>query len=65
MHKGGPNQGVFLQMVSEPRSDLPIPGKPITFGQLEAAQADGDLASLRGHGRRVTRITLDQLEALE
>lgn len=64
MHKGGPNQGVFLQVVSEPRVDLPIPGETKTFGELKAAQANGDLESLRAHGRRVARITPAELEAL-
>ena len=56
---------VLLQVLAEPPSDLPIPGGQTTFGQLEAAQAAGDLASLRAHGRRVARITPEQLEALE
>ncbi|MGB4861606.1 MAG: bifunctional transaldolase/phosoglucose isomerase [Tepidiformaceae bacterium] len=64
MHKGGPNQGVFLQVVSQPEVDLPIPGETKTFGELKSAQADGDLESLRAHGRRVARMTPAELEAL-
>lgn len=64
LHKGGPNQGVFLQVTGTPEADLPIPGRPYTFATLEAAQALGDLASLRAHGRRVARLTLEELEAL-
>jgi len=40
---------------------VPIPGKPYTFGRLIDAQALGDLRSLRKHGRRVARVTFDQL----
>ena len=62
LHKGGPNDGVFIQVVDAGRSaDVPIPGRPYTFGTLIDAQALGDLRSLRGHGRRVARVTLEQL----
>jgi glucose-6-phosphate isomerase len=62
LHKGGPNDGVFIQVVDAGRSaDVPIPGRPYTFGTLTDAQALGDLRSLRGRGRRVARVTLEQL----
>ncbi|HKE54405.1 MAG TPA: hypothetical protein VKC55_06515, partial [Actinomycetota bacterium] len=62
LHKGGGNNGVFIQVVDDGRSvDVPIPGKPYTFGRLIDAQALGDLRSLRKHGRRVARVTFDQL----
>lgn len=61
IHKGGPNQGVFLQIVSEDEKDLAIPGKGYSFGQLKRAQAAGDLASLRAHGRRVARVAPGEL----
>jgi hypothetical protein len=61
LHKGGPNRGVFVQIVDEPAHDLAIPGRPYTFGTLLRAQADGDILSLLRHDRRVTRVTLDQL----
>jgi transaldolase/glucose-6-phosphate isomerase len=62
MHKGGPNEGVFIQVVDDGRSvDVPIPGQPYTFGTLIDAQALGDLRSLRTRGRRVARVTFDQL----
>jgi transaldolase / glucose-6-phosphate isomerase len=63
LHKGGPPSGAFLQIVDAPREvDLPIPGKPFTFGTLLDAQALGDLYSLRSRGRRVARIPLAQLK---
>ncbi|HET9249616.1 MAG TPA: bifunctional transaldolase/phosoglucose isomerase [Actinomycetota bacterium] len=62
LHKGGANNGVFIQVVDEARPvDVPIPGQPTTFGTLIDAQALGDLRSLRGRGRRVARVTLDRL----
>ena len=61
LHKGGPANGVFIQVVTEDPLDLEVPGKPYTFGQLKAAQALGDLASLRDHGRRVARVHLREL----
>jgi len=56
LHKGGPNTGVFLQLVGDDPDDLPIPGEKFTFGVLKQAQALGDFQALRNHGRRVLRI---------
>jgi transaldolase / glucose-6-phosphate isomerase len=62
LHKGGANNGVFIQVVDRGRSvDVAIPGQSYTFGTLIDAQALGDLRSLRKRGRRVARVTLDQL----
>jgi glucose-6-phosphate isomerase len=62
LHKGGPNTGVFVQVVDAARDvDVPIPGRPFTFGELIDAQALGDLRSLRDRGRRVARVRLDDL----
>ncbi|MBD0315756.1 MAG: glucose-6-phosphate isomerase [Nitrospiraceae bacterium] len=58
LHKGGPQTGRFLELVDRMKPDLPIPGKPFTFGTLAVAQAAGDLASLRSHGRLALRIRL-------
>jgi glucose-6-phosphate isomerase len=65
LHKGGPNTGVFLQVTDAGRDvDLPIPGKPFTFGQLIDAQALGDLRALRARRRRVARVSFEDLEEL-
>jgi hypothetical protein len=56
LHKGGPNTGVFLQIVGDDPTDLPIPGERFSFGVLKQAQALGDFQALRNHGRRVLRI---------
>jgi len=63
LHKGGPSTGAFVQIVHDDPSDLPVPGKPYTFAQLKAAQAQGDLEALVARGRRVARVTLDELRA--
>jgi hypothetical protein len=56
LHKGGPNTGVFLQIVGDDPTDLPIPGEKFSFGVLKQAQALGDFQALRNHGRRVLRV---------
>jgi glucose-6-phosphate isomerase len=58
LHKGGPNTGVFLQMVADTPEDMPVPGEPYTFATLRNAQALGDLQVLRRRGRRVLRVQL-------
>jgi transaldolase / glucose-6-phosphate isomerase len=63
LHKGGPDTGVFLQVLEEPVHDIPIPGRPFTFGTLLRAQAAGDLAALRDRGRRVARVRLEDIES--
>ncbi|WP_436773743.1 glucose-6-phosphate isomerase [Yinghuangia sp. YIM S09857] len=64
-HKGGPQVGAFLQITSEVTEDLPVPGRPYTFAQLQKAQALGDLGALAARGRPVLRLhLLDPAEAL-
>jgi glucose-6-phosphate isomerase len=66
-HKGGPANGVFLQILEQTDVDLEIPDRPFTFGQLIQAQAAGDAAVLAdGHGRPVVTLTLTdpQIEVL-
>ena len=58
LHKGGPNTGVFLQLVDSPMNDVPIPETDITFGRVIAAQALGDYLALKERGRRIIRVDL-------
>jgi transaldolase/glucose-6-phosphate isomerase len=58
LHKGGPNTGVFLQLVDTPMDDVPIPETDLTFGRLIASQALGDYLALKERGRRIMRIDL-------
>lgn len=55
-HKGGPAQGVFLQITGDVVSDVDIAGLPFTFGQLIKAQAVGDANVLENIGRPVLRL---------
>ncbi len=62
LHKGGPNSGVFIQVVDpDMGEDLAIPHATYSFGDLIKAQALGDYNSLQQAGRRVARVTLEQL----
>jgi glucose-6-phosphate isomerase len=57
-HKGGPSNGVYLQLTGDPVADLPVPGRPYTFGTLQRAQALGDASVLAARGRPVIRLHL-------
>lgn len=58
LHKGGPTSGLFIQITGDDREDLAIPGAGYGFSTLKAAQALGDLQSLRDGARRVIRLHL-------
>jgi transaldolase/glucose-6-phosphate isomerase len=58
LHKGGPAVGWFLQLTSDHPADLPVHGKPYTFGQLIDAQARGDMEALEAHDLPVLRVHL-------
>jgi transaldolase/glucose-6-phosphate isomerase len=61
LHKGGPNTGLFLQVVDDQGEEIPIPGKEFGFRRLIRAQAAGDFASLKERGRRVARVHLEEV----
>jgi glucose-6-phosphate isomerase len=61
LHKGGPNSGLFVQVVDETGEELGIPGKDFGFGRLIRSQAAGDFAALEERGRRAIRIRLEDL----
>lgn len=63
LHKGGPNTGVFLELVDRMAPDVPIPGKPYSFGTLAKAQAAGDIESLSAHQRPAVRVQLGSDQA--
>jgi transaldolase/glucose-6-phosphate isomerase len=58
LHKGGSDEGVFIQLTDEDSTDLSIPGEPYTFSTLKQAQALGDFSSLAKRNRRAIRIHL-------
>ncbi|MCX6059971.1 MAG: bifunctional transaldolase/phosoglucose isomerase [Chloroflexi bacterium] len=57
-HKGGPNKGLFIQVVYDAQNDMDIPNQGMTFGTLIRAQALGDYEALVAAGRRTTRVLL-------
>jgi hypothetical protein len=57
-HKGGPANGAYLQITGAVTDDLPVPGRSYTFGQLQAAQAEGDRQALAARGRPLLRLHL-------
>jgi transaldolase / glucose-6-phosphate isomerase len=58
LHKGGPNTGLFLQIVDSPAKDLDVPGAGYTFGQLIRSQSLGDYQAMQQKHRRVLRVDL-------
>ena len=61
LHKGGPNTVLAIQVVDDLGEELEIPGKEFGFRQLIAAQATGDLESLKERGRTVCRVRLEDV----
>jgi transaldolase / glucose-6-phosphate isomerase len=55
-HKGGPANGLFIQLYQPPGEDVEIPEAGYSFGHLKNAQALGDMQTLRAHGLEVVRI---------
>ena len=60
LHKGGGNNGVFIQLTGGPREEVPIPNEPFGFGVLARAQAIGDFQSLISRRRRATSVDLGE-----
>lgn len=59
LHKGGPPNGRFLQLVHDSAPDVDVPEAEYGFTRLKHAQAIGDLETLRAHDLRAARVTLD------
>ncbi len=58
LHKGGAPSGCFIQLTSGHPQDIPIPGRPETFGVLIDAQAMGDFVAFGDHDLPAIRIDL-------
>jgi hypothetical protein len=56
LHKGGPNNGLFLVVTADDAEDVEIPELGRTFGALKRAQARGDVRALLARGRRVAHV---------
>lgn len=63
-HKGGPNSGIFLQLVSE-TENIDIPDEPYGFSILCESQSRGDFKALESKGRRVARIRVGKNAAAD
>ncbi|WP_406689664.1 glucose-6-phosphate isomerase [Saccharopolyspora sp. ID03-671] len=57
-HKGGHQNGVFLQITGDSEADLEVPERPYALAGLQRAQALGDGQVLADHGRPVLRLHL-------
>lgn len=57
-YKGGPNTGLFIQLICSTSDDIQIPGHSYSFGLLKRAQAIGDREALIENKRRVILIDL-------
>jgi|688.fasta_scaffold71923_5 glucose-6-phosphate isomerase len=55
-HKGGPAQGVFLQLIGTGEEDIPVPGRDFGFAELMDSQAVGDANVLSSAGRPVLAL---------
>ena len=64
LHKGGENNGLFLVITADPKTDVDIPNERLSFGILEHGQALGDMEALEARGRRVLRVHLDNPDLL-
>jgi len=58
LHKGGADNGVFIQLTAADANDIELPGEKFTFGVLAQAQALGDFESLSSRSRRAIRVDL-------
>jgi transaldolase / glucose-6-phosphate isomerase len=52
-HKGGPAQGIFLQLIGSDEIDIAVPGRDFGFEELMNSQAVGDAKVLSAAGRPV------------
>ena len=58
LHKGGPNTGLFLEVVDTAQADLSVPSTDYSFGELILGQALGDHMALRERDRRVLLVDI-------
>ena len=59
LFKGGPLNGVFMQITCRDDHDIAIPGRRYSFGDVKLAQSEGDLKVLREKGRPAIRVHVD------
>jgi len=59
-HKGGPKQGLIIQITGEFGHDLAIKDRPFSFGELITAQAEGDANVLAENSLPVLSLHLTE-----
>jgi transaldolase/glucose-6-phosphate isomerase len=63
-HKGGPANGLFIQLYQRAGQDVEIPEAGYSFEHLKNAQALGDMQTLRAHGLEVVRVEVEGPESV-
>jgi glucose-6-phosphate isomerase len=63
LHKGGPAEGVFLQIVESATNQVEIPGRDFDFLTLLNAQARGDRIVLHEHGQATVALEIEDADA--
>lgn len=63
LHKGGDDNGLFIQVTAQDPKDVDIPGSGYGFATLKNAQALGDFQALKEHGLRSLRLRLTKVAA--
>ena len=58
LHKGGPDNGIYLLLFSDPILSIPIPHKDYDFGRLLHAQILGDVMALQQKNRKFICLNL-------
>ena len=59
LHKGGPDNGVFIIFACVKGPEIAIPERGFDFLSLELSQAFGDMEALNAKGRRAALILLN------
>lgn len=65
LHKGGPDNALFLVITADSTADFDVPTQGLTFGTLIRAQALGDYEALIEAGRKVLRIHLSRMQDMQ
>lgn len=58
LHKGGPNTGLFLEIIDDASPVVAVPTTDYDFGKLVEAQSLGDYLALEQRGRRILLVSL-------
>ena len=67
LHKGGPRNGVFIQITYDLDCDFKIPGEDFTFGDISMAQSEGDFIAMMEQNIPITKYHLgkDKINGLK